>query len=104
MKRLIAPLRIRSAPASHPSRLSQPSVEQVGSGVRRIREICRNYGVEEPEYEVTESWVTVTFARPKLKNGVRVKEEGSEKTSGLVDGLAEGLVEATAAAGSARDL
>jgi ATP-dependent DNA helicase RecG len=75
------------------------AVEQVGSGVRRIREICRDYGVAEPDYETRENWVTVTFARPRLKNGVRVKDEesgpesGKMSGSGLVDGLAEGLVE-----------
>ena len=73
------------------------AVEQVGSGVRRIREICRDYGVAAPEYEVTESWVTITFARPALKNGVRVKDEESEPESGkmsgtgLVDGLGNRL-------------
>ncbi len=74
------------------------AVEQVGSGIRRIREICRDYGVAEPEYEINESWVTVTFARPKLKNGVRVKDESSEKTaySGLAEGLVEKLVEGLA--------
>jgi ATP-dependent DNA helicase RecG len=55
------------------------AVEQVGSGVRRIREICRDYGVAEPEYEISEHWVTMTFQRPKLVNGVRVEEEVSEQ-------------------------
>ena len=69
------------------------AVEQVGSGVRRIREICRDYGVAEPEYEIKEHWVTMTFKRPKLVNGVRVKDESSPKTSDsrLADGLGNGL-------------
>lgn len=38
-------------------------VEQVGSGIRRIRELCRDYGVTEPTIDVSENWVTTTFAR-----------------------------------------
>ena len=39
-------------------------VEQVGSGIKRIRETCRDYGVAEPMIEVSENWVTTTFKRP----------------------------------------
>ena len=38
-------------------------VEQVGSGIRRIRDRCREHGVPEPAIEVSEHWVTVTFPR-----------------------------------------
>lgn len=39
-------------------------VERVGSGIKRIREMCRDYEVAEPVIEVSESWVTTTFKRP----------------------------------------
>ena len=39
-------------------------VEQVGSGIKRIHEMCRDYGVAEPMIEVSENWVTTTFKRP----------------------------------------
>jgi len=39
-------------------------VEQVGSGIKRIREMCRDYGVDEPVIEVSDNWVTTTFKRP----------------------------------------
>ena len=39
-------------------------VEQVGSGIRRIRHLCREHGVPEPIIDVSEHWVTVTFRRP----------------------------------------
>ena len=39
-------------------------VEQIGSGIRRIRQMCRDYGVVEPVIEVSENWVTTTFTRP----------------------------------------
>ena len=48
------------------------AVEQVGSGIRRIREICKEYGTAEPQFEIDEHGITLTFARPKLKDGVRV--------------------------------
>ena len=38
-------------------------VEQVGSGIRRIRELCRDHRVAEPTIDVSENWVTTTFAR-----------------------------------------
>ncbi|MBP2132158.1 ATP-dependent DNA helicase RecG [Methanomicrobium sp. W14] len=41
-------------------------VEQIGSGIRRIRMMCRDYKVDEPVIEVSESWVTVTFRRPVM--------------------------------------
>jgi len=49
-------------------------VEHVGSGIKRIREICREYRTEEPQIDVDEHWVTVRFFRPNLKNGIRVEK------------------------------
>ncbi|MBA3027649.1 MAG: hypothetical protein FP816_02390 [Desulfobacteraceae bacterium] len=46
-------------------------VEQIGSGVKRIRDLCRDYGVAEPLFEISEDWVTLSFPRPG--------EKGSEK-------------------------
>ena len=40
------------------------AVERIGSGIRRIRDLCREHGVAEPLIEVSESWVTTTFRRP----------------------------------------
>ena len=39
-------------------------VEQIGSGIRRIRQLCRDYEVAEPLINVSENWVTTTFTRP----------------------------------------
>ena len=39
-------------------------VEKIGSGIKRIRQMCRDYGVTEPVFDVSESWVTTTFKRP----------------------------------------
>lgn len=38
-------------------------VEQIGSGIRRIHESCREHGVGEPSIEVSPDWLTVTFPR-----------------------------------------
>ena len=38
-------------------------VEQIGSSIRRIRQLCRDYDVAEPLIDVSENWVTTTFAR-----------------------------------------
>ena len=41
-------------------------VEQIGSGIRRIRQECLDYGVAEPLIEVSEHWVTTIFRRPAV--------------------------------------
>ena len=46
-------------------------VEQIGSGIRRIRQECHDYGVAEPLIEVSEHWVTTTFRRPVTSTGAR---------------------------------
>ncbi len=40
------------------------AVERIGSGIRRIRDLCREHGVAEPLIEVADSWVTTMFQRP----------------------------------------
>ena len=47
-------------------------VEHIGSGIRRIRELCREYGVDEPIIEVSDSWVTTIFSRPSGRLGDQV--------------------------------
>ena len=47
------------------------AVEHIGSGIRRIRNLCRDYGVAEPQIEVSEHWFTLTFPRP----GSRVESQ-----------------------------
>lgn len=39
-------------------------VERVGSGIKRIRQMCRDFGVDEPVFEVSVSWMTTAFLRP----------------------------------------
>ena len=46
-------------------------VENIGSGIKRIRDLCREHGVAEPIIDVSEHWVTVTFPRPVPSTGER---------------------------------
>ena len=43
---------------------SDLAVENIGSGIRRIRELCREHGVAEPVIDVSEHWGTTIFFRP----------------------------------------
>jgi len=40
----------------------------IGSGIKRIRNLCREYGVAEPRIEVSEYWFTVSFPRPNVES------------------------------------
>ena len=53
-------------------------VENIGSGIKRIRDLCREHGVAEPVIDASEYWVTVTFARPVAP----IDAEASKQTSG----------------------
>ena len=64
-------------------------VEQIGSGIRRIRELCREYGVDEPRIEVSEDWVTTTFPRQvqqEANHGDRKDTDQSELSTGQTPG------------------
>lgn len=39
------------------------AVERIGSGIKRIRRLCAEYGVVEPVIDVSEHWFTVRFIR-----------------------------------------
>jgi len=61
-------------------------VEQIGSGVKRIREMCREYGVKEPGIEVSEHWVTFAFKRPTKQVGDQVTGEVKQLLHALTIG------------------
>ena len=44
-------------------------VEQIGSGIGRIRDACLEHGVREPTIKVSPDWLTVTF--PSLNGACR---------------------------------
>lgn len=56
-------------------------VEQIGSGIRRIRQLCREHEVAEPVIDVSEHWVTTTFFRPTAQVGSGEEESRPESES-----------------------
>ena len=47
-------------------------VEQIGSGIRRIRQLCREHEAAEPVIDVSDHWVTTTFKRPVVEVGDQI--------------------------------
>ena len=43
-------------------------VEKIGSGIQRIRNLCREHGVPEPVIEVSDFWVTTIFPRLEIQD------------------------------------
>ena len=58
------------------------AVEEIGSGIRRIRELCREHGVAEPTIETSEHWVTTTFRRPESGMAGGTGRSGDGRSSG----------------------
>ena len=59
-------------------------VEQVGSGVTRIRDLCREYDVADPQFHVSDDWVTVVFPRTAAPSTREVAREGTSEVTGEV--------------------
>ena len=56
-------------------------VEHIGSGVRRSRDLCRDDGVPDPIFDISEHWVTATFPRQSEDDGPESRPElGPEST------------------------
>ena len=71
------------------------AVENIGSGIRRIRDLCREHGVAEPLIEVSESWVTTTFERPGELAGSQASTKSRPELSqvGTKSGLSRDQVD-----------
>ncbi len=78
------------------------AVEHIGSGIKRIRSLCREYGVEEAKIEVSENWFTIIFPRPEVPesnhlDNASIVAEGSHSdlfkaSSGTKSGLSRDQV------------
>ena len=67
-------------------------VENIGSGIKRIHELCREHGVAKPTIDVSEHWVTVTFPRPTGQVETEQMADASadrKQFSNAVDGMLE---------------
>ena len=42
-------------------------VENIGSGIKRMRKLMKADGLEEPKFDFSEDWFTVSFKRPQLQ-------------------------------------
>ena len=56
-------------------------VEQVGSGITRMRQLCSEYGTPEPDIRVDDSWVTITFPRVSEDGTSLVAEQVTEQVA-----------------------
>ncbi len=67
-------------------------VEQIGSGIRRIMQLCHDYGVKIPQVVVEDNWVTVVFGRDQ---GKPLSSENSDtgQVTGQVTGEIKKLVQ-----------
>ena len=66
-------------------------VENIGSGIRRIRDLCREHGVQEPRIDVSEHWVTVTFQRSATTVRERDTREFGREAGARPQGTKSGL-------------
>ena len=65
------------------------AVEHIGSGIKRIRSLCREYGVAEPRIEVSEHWFTVSFPRPIVQDEGQTPVETGELGTVSVQSLSQ---------------
>ncbi len=66
-------------------------VEKLGSGIKRIRRLCKETGVEEPIIEIDDNWFTIIFRRDIQDD---VFESGAESgVESRVESRAESRVE-----------
>lgn len=70
------------------------AVEHIGSGIKRIRQICENYGIAAPEILVEENWFTVSFSRPNAKVGELITPQVTPQVTQQVTPQVERLIEA----------
>ena len=70
-------------------------VENIGSGIKRMHELCREHGVAKPTIDVSEHWVTVTFPRPAGQ--VEPEQMADARTDGnWISNAIGGMLEAEA--------
>ena len=46
------------------------AVDHIGSGIKRIQQACKDYGIDTPTMQVEDNWLTVIFQRPIRKQAV----------------------------------
>jgi len=69
------------------------AVEHIGSGIKRIRSLCREYNVPNPRLEVSDHWFTVSFPRPGEQKNKTTTITEAERQPGTKLGLSRDQVE-----------
>ena len=64
-------------------------VENVGTGIRRMRDEMKTYGLTGPEFEISEDWFTIIFKRSQFQKNEGVSGGVSDGVSGGVNALLE---------------
>lgn len=54
-------------------------------GIKRIRNLCREYGVAEPLIQVSERWFTVSFPRPATKTEAQAPDKASAQKAKTIE-------------------
>ncbi|MCP4577354.1 MAG: hypothetical protein GY846_13850 [Deltaproteobacteria bacterium] len=67
------------------------AVEHIGSGIKRIRNLCREYGVAKPQIDVSEHWFTIAFPRTEAQADI-AQTESKTQITGEVAGEVAGEV------------
>jgi ATP-dependent DNA helicase RecG len=57
-------------------------VEHIGSGLRRIRDTMKEYGLKAPDIEADEHWFAVTFARKPMNKSLIIEKDSQKKKTG----------------------
>ena len=63
------------------------AVERIGSGIRRIRDLCREHGVAEPVIKISDHWVTTTFPRLARHTGDQVETKSESQPESQPESL-----------------
>ena len=79
------------------------AVENIGSGIKHIRDLCREHGVAEPIIDVSEHWVTVTFPRPAAQSDEGTSAYGRPSTPDAARKMQVSVEEAQEAQDSGRE-
>lgn len=69
------------------------AVEHIGSGIKRIKKACSDYGVQAPNMKVDENWITIVFQRPSAKT--RPTEQVTEQVEKRIKALDQNTLPGT---------
>jgi len=66
------------------------AVEHIGSGIKRIQQACKDYGIDPPTVQVEDSWIIVVFQRTIKKQTVTEQDTMQGTMQGTEQATAQG--------------